>query len=78
MKIALSATNVTFAITNNADEKVLDVQYDNYSCELNITKLIESGVDVALLIKQVAHNDYLRSIRESAEIAIAKAASSAE
>lgn len=78
MKIALSATNVTFAITNNADEKVLDVQYDNYSCELNITKLIESGVDVALLIKQVAHNDYLRSIRERAEIAVAKAASSAE
>ncbi len=78
MKIALSATNVTFAITNNADEKVLDVQYDNYACELNITKLIESGVDVALLIKQVAHNDYLRSIRESAEIAVAKAASNAE
>ena len=71
MKIALSATNVTFAITNNADEKVLDVQYDNYACELNITKLIESGVDVALLIKQVAHNDYLRSIREIAEIAAA-------
>lgn len=78
MKIALSATNVTFAITNNADEKVLDVQYDNYACELNITKLIESGVDVALLIKQVAHNDYLRSIRERAEIAVAKAASNAE
>lgn len=78
MKIALSATNVTFAITNNADEKVLDVQYDNYACELNITKLIESGVDVALLIKQVAHNDYLRGIRERAEIAVAKAASNAE
>lgn len=73
MKIAVSATNINFDITNDAGEKVVNIGYDNYAAEVDITKLIESGANVVMLLKQLAHSETMQRVKNEIEYAVARA-----